>query len=191
MSTQSKDPYTEKASEDASLETKVSEVKSIVKAVKTGMLTLASADGSLHSRAMAPADFDDLTFSFIANNESGKTTDIQEDGHANVSFFDPSSTSWVSVAGKAKLSQDRERIKKLFNPIVSAWFGDLGDGKHDGSAEDPRVALIVVEPSEIRYWAAQRTKVGQLVEVVSSAVTGNTAAPGKLRTISAEELKSL
>ena len=77
------------------------EVKSIVKAVKTGMLTLASADGSLHSRAMAPADFDDLTFSFIANkcarrhvrqadprSESGKTTDIQEDGHANVSFFE-------------------------------------------------------------------------------------------------------
>lgn len=48
----------------------------------------------------------------------------------------------MSVTGKAKLSEDRERIKKLFvrpplrerrgkmtsfsNPIVSAWFGDLG-----------------------------------------------------------------
>lgn len=46
----------------------------------------------------------------------------------------------MSVAGKAKLSQDRERIKKLFvrlrkkeeegsfqkSPVVSAWFGDLG-----------------------------------------------------------------
>lgn len=75
----SKDPYTQKvrrrrdleltrqASEDASLDTKVSEVKSIIKTVKTGMLTLASSDGTLHSRAMAPADFDDLSFSFIAN----------------------------------------------------------------------------------------------------------------------------
>lgn len=61
---------------------------------------------------------------------------------------------------------------EIFNPMVSAWFGDLGDGVHDGTAEDPRVELIVVEPTEIRYWKKTQTNVGQLVNVAVSAVTG-------------------
>jgi hypothetical protein len=29
------------------------------------------------------------------------------------------------------------------------WFGDLGDGKHTGDYNDPRVAVIQVVPSEV------------------------------------------
>ena len=32
----------------------------------------------------------------------------------------------------------------VFSPVSSAWFGDLKDGVHDGSANDPRVQLISV-----------------------------------------------
>jgi hypothetical protein len=32
---------------------------------------------------------------------------------------------------------------------VKAWFGDMGDGKRDGSATDPRVGVIVVKPYEV------------------------------------------
>lgn len=57
-------------------------------------------------------------------------------------------TDWLSVAGKARISDDRERIKETFSSLTSSWFGDLGDGVHDGSANDPRVQLIVVsEPA--------------------------------------------
>jgi hypothetical protein len=56
--------------------------------------------------------------------------------------------------------------------MVSAWFGDLGDGVHDGTAADPRVELIVVEPTEIRYWKKTQTNLGQLANVVVSAATG-------------------
>lgn len=61
---------------------------------------------------------------------------------------------------------------EIFNPMVSAWFGDLGDGVHDGTATDPRVELIVVEPTEIRYWKKTQTNLGQLANVVVSAATG-------------------
>jgi hypothetical protein len=59
--------------------------------------------------------------------------------------------------------------------MVSAWFGDLGDGVHTGGPEDPRVELIVVEPEEIRYWKKTQTSVGQLVNVAVSAATGRFA----------------
>ena len=45
------DPYTAKASTNAPLETKISEVKEILGKVSTAMLTTRTTDGALHSRA--------------------------------------------------------------------------------------------------------------------------------------------
>ncbi|KAI9070047.1 hypothetical protein FKP32DRAFT_1670794, partial [Trametes sanguinea] len=41
----------------------------------------------------------------------------------------------------------------------------------------------------IRYWYATRGKAGQAVDVAVGAVTGKTAAPGELRTITKEEIQ--
>ena len=50
------------------------------------------------------------------------------------------------------------------------------------------MAVIEVIPDEIRYWYATRTKVGQVVDIAVSAVSGKTAAPGELRTITKDEV---
>jgi len=106
-----------------------------------------------------------------------------------LSFLDPSTTCWVSVSGHAKITNNKEFIKKLWSPMVSAWFGNLGDGIHKGDENDPRVSVLQVVPDEIRYWYATRTRVGQMAEIVTSAVTGGTAAPGELRTITKAEIQ--
>jgi general stress protein 26 len=69
----------------------------------------------------------------------------------NISFYDQSSTNWISISGTATISDDKERIRSVFSTTTKAWFGDLGDGIHTGGPEDPRVSLIEVVPSEIRY----------------------------------------
>lgn len=74
---------------------------------------------------------------------------------------------------------------------TSAWFGDLGDGVHKGDQNDPRVAIIEVIPDEIRYWTSTRTAIGRTIEIGVSALTGKGAAPGELRTIGKEEVKSI
>jgi general stress protein 26 len=58
---------------------------------------------------------------------------------------------WWVYAGQAKIIEDHEEIKKIWNSSLSAWFGNLGDGKHTGNYDDPRVAAIQVKPTEIRY----------------------------------------
>lgn len=67
----------------------------------------------------------------------------------NISFYDPSTTNWISVSGTAKLSSDRSVVKKFWNPSVKAWFGDLGDGIHKGDEDDPRVSIIEVIPDQV------------------------------------------
>jgi len=52
-----------------------------------------------------------LSLYFVANNVSHKFDEIEHDSHANVSFTD-NSGSWASYAGIAKISRDRDLIKK-------------------------------------------------------------------------------
>ena len=80
------DPYTAKAMSDASPSEKIEEMRKIVKEAKFGMLVTRSADGQLHSRAMAPASHKGLVFQFIANTDSGKFDELENDAHVNVAF---------------------------------------------------------------------------------------------------------
>ncbi|GAA5825730.1 hypothetical protein JCM5353_005252 [Sporobolomyces roseus] len=182
------DPYTAKASEDASLDQKKEELGKITKEAKFSMFTSRSSDGQLHSRAMSPASTQGLVYSFIANRESGKFDELSNDPNVNVSFSDPSSSDWASVAGTAKVNTNVEDIKKLWSPMLKSWFGAI-DEKHNGEPGDDRIAIIEVIPTEIRYWLKTRTSLGQLAEVAKGAITGETAAPGALRTITASELE--
>ncbi|KAI0762108.1 hypothetical protein BD413DRAFT_217044 [Trametes elegans] len=192
MSNKELDPYTAKAeNNNHTPQEKIQDLHSIVKNVKTGMLTTRSKGGHLHARAMAPAGPvhpDQVNLVFIANRASAKFDEIENDSHVNVAFYDESTTNWASYAGRAKISQDREKIAKHWSSATAAWFGDLKDGVHKGDQNDPRVAVIEVVPDEIRYWYATRGKVGQAVDIAVGAVTGNTSAPGELRTITKDEV---
>jgi len=170
---------------------KIKDLKEIVHAVNTGMLTSRDKNGYLHARAMTPASphsETQLTLFFIANNASHKFDELENDAHVNVSFYNEKTTDWASYAGIAKISQDRELIKKYWSPMFAGYFGDLGDGVHKGDANDPRVALIEVIPEEIEYWVSKHGVIARKVEVAAAALTGKGHAPGELRTITKEEI---
>lgn len=73
-------------------------------------------------------------------------TDLAKNQEVNITFHDSSSQDWISITGEAvTASSDDPRIKQIYSKIVSAWFGDLGDGIHTGGPEDPRMSLIEVK----------------------------------------------
>ncbi|KAJ2917792.1 hypothetical protein MD484_g2647, partial [Candolleomyces efflorescens] len=186
------DPYTAQAESDPSPLEKIRGYREIITSVKTAMMTTRSADGELHARAMNPANRSDdtqLNLVFLGNNVSHKFEEIQNDVHANVSFLDPTTGSWASVCGKAKVSNDREVIKKYWSSTTSAWFGDLKDGIHKGDSNDPRVSVIEVVPDEIRYWLPNKGRVGQALDIGMHALMGKVSSAGELRTISKQEIQ--
>lgn len=101
-----------------------------------------------------------------------------------MSFFDSSTTSWVSYAGRARVSQDRDLIS------VTGYIGNLKDGVHTGDENDPRVSAIEVVPDEIRYWFTEKGAVPRTVQVAAGAVTGKATSPGELHTITNEEVST-
>lgn len=71
---------------------------------------------------------------------------------------------------------------------ITSFFGDLKDGKHDGSKDDPRVCLIEVVPSEIRYWVSTSSAITRVAETAYGALTGKASAPGEFRIIADAEV---
>lgn len=68
-------------------------------------------------------------------------------------------------------------------------MGDLGDGKHDGGPEDPRIAIIKVTSKTIQYATARKSMIGTVVEVGKGVVTGEAAQVNKLRHIDESEIQ--
>ncbi len=125
---------------------------------------------------------------FHTNTESGKTDDLKDDPSVNISFLNASG-EWASISGSSSILTDRETVKKYYSPQLKTWVGDLGDGKHDGGPDDPRIGVIKVEAKTITYAAARGNAVSRGVEMVQGALTGSAAQVHKLREISEDECK--
>ncbi|KAJ7132796.1 hypothetical protein C8R43DRAFT_1023397 [Mycena crocata] len=193
MSNVNLDPYTANAENTAiTPQEKIAGLHQVLKSAKVGMLTTHGADGQLHSRAMIPSSpFTDtqLSLVFIANNSTAKFDEIKNDSHVNVAFCDTNSTSWASYSGTAKISQNKELIREHWSSSMAAYFGDLKDGIHKGDVEDPRISVIEVIPEEIRYWVATKGSIARAADTAISSLTGKTATPGELMTITQPEIQ--
>ena len=126
---------------------------------------------------------------FHTNTESHKTDELDSDPNINIAFIN-SSGDWASISGTASVISDRELVKKHYSPALKAWLGDLGDGKHDGSANDPRIGIIRVKTGTATYALNQKTGIGRAVEVAQGAVTGSPASVNKLREVSKSDVET-
>lgn len=139
-----------------------------IKDIKFTMLTTVSQDGSLHSRPMATQKVDvdsfDGTLWFFSKKNSHKNDSIQNDQHVNLAYADPNNQSYISVSGRATISEDKEQMKELWNPLLKAWFPE--------GLEDPEITLIAVDVENAEIWDSPPSKVVQLAGFVKAAVTG-------------------
>jgi general stress protein 26 len=128
-----------------------------------------------------------VDYLFFTNTESHKTDELKSDPHVNIAFLD-SSGQWASVSGTASIETDRGLVKKYYSPTLRAWMGDLGDGKHDGSENDPRIGVIRVRMLTATYAITDRTILGRMAEVAKGMVTGEQANVNKIREITEGEV---
>lgn len=160
--------------------------------LKVGLLTTIRPGIGLISRSMAVGRRDGPDFLFIANKNSKKFSDLEHDKTVEITFQNSSTQDWVSISGTAtSASNDDPRIKEIYNPGLSAWFGDLGDGVHNGKPEDPRMALIEVRPKHISYWKSTVTSLGFIKEVAVGAMMGQVANTGLQRELTEDDISQM
>jgi len=186
------DPYTDKNKQEPSLKEKIDDLVAFEDKCKFCMMTTNSQEGVLASRCMALAakEGNGVDLIFHTNTESGKTDDLEANPDINIGFLN-NSGEWASISGKAEIITDREKVRAYYSPALKAWIGDLGDGKHDGGPEDPRIAVIKVNSTTVQYATSGKTALGSAIELAKGVVTGEAPAVNKLRHLSEEELKSV
>ncbi|RYP11113.1 hypothetical protein DL764_000271 [Monosporascus ibericus] len=184
------DPYKAESKDEASLADKIEVLVNFISSCKFGMMTTRDpSSNKLVSRCMAIAakESGGIDLLFFTNTESHKTDELSADPHVNISFLDDSG-QWASVSGTATIETDRNLVRQHYRASLKAWLGDLGDGTHDGSAEDPRIGVIRVKTGSVTYMVTDKTLLGRVSEIAKGTVTGNVATPNKLREVSESEV---
>lgn len=146
----------------------------------------------MKTHSLTPYQREGPDFLFLANAHSNKFIDLENNKTAQITFQNSSSQDWVSVSGIATTTSNSDpRIKELHSKSVAAWFGDLGDGVHNGTAEDPRMALIEVKAKYISYWKSTVTSLGFVKEVAQASFTGQVATTGLQRQFVQEDIEAM
>ena len=174
----------------APFEEQLKDLYSIIDSKKISLLSTYRKGTGPVGRAMAVAKRDGPDFLYLANKHSNKFSDLEDNKEVQITFQDSSTQDWVSVSGTATTATNSDsRIKELYNPAIKAWFGDLGDGVHNGTYEDPRMSLIEVKSKYISYWKHQVGTLGFMKEVGVAAVTGKVADTGVSRELNEQEIE--
>ena len=140
--------------------------------LETAMFTTRRPDGRLVSRPMATqAHAEGADLWFVTARKSEKVEEIRQDPQINLAYYKDRTREWVSVSGRARLVDDRRKIRELYRPDWRAWFGDEGHEKH-GTPDDPRMILIGVDVEMAMYLEINKPQAVVLFEVLKGMVTG-------------------
>lgn len=139
-------------------------VRELIEDSRIAMLTnVDRGQGRLVSRPMAVQEVeDDGTLWFFTSESAPKADQIDADPTVNVAFS--SKGSWVSLAGRAVLVEDRAKIHDLWNPGAEAWFPDGPDS--------PDVGLLRVDPDSAEYWDSPGGRLASVIAYAKAKVTG-------------------
>ncbi len=130
-------------------------VWALVDAIKVAMVVTHDSRGDdLRARPMAGhVAREENAIYFLTDAGSGKVGEVKDDGNVCLVFVDTKNQNYVSMTGRAELSNDRVRIAQFWSISDKAFWSDKND---------PAIRLLRVEPHEAEYWQGS----GALVSVV-------------------------
>ena len=131
---------------------------------KIAMAMLVTRDGEkLRSRPMAAyIDRDAGMIYFLFDTRQHKEDEIRADPQVNLAFANADDQTYVSISGTAEVSNDRAKIRELFNTPAKAWWKD---------ADDPNIRVLKVTPDDAQFWDSPGT-VMSYVKMATAAMTG-------------------
>jgi general stress protein 26 len=137
------------------------------RSIRTVMVTTSDKRGTLSSRPLTVQHIDDGgDLSFIVDRNADWVTQAVEP--VNVALVDGSRT-WVSVAGRMLLDDDRVALEELWDPMTDSFFPD---GKDNGPI------VLRVQSDRWEYWTAPNRAV-QLVSMAKAKTSDESPELGE------------
>ncbi|SFH11540.1 pyridoxamine 5'-phosphate oxidase family protein [Pedobacter insulae] len=105
-------------------------------------------------------------FWFLSANDSHKNDEVAVDPFVQLLFQGSKHSDFLSIYGIATISEDRAKIKELWEPLLKVWFTEGED--------DPRISVIKVEPTQGYYWDNKHGNAIAFVKMIAGAIIGKT-----------------
>ena len=136
-------------------------VAEIMEETRIAVLTYVSPGGSLVSTPMGMQDFEEPgTIWFITERDTDKVRAIGADPRVNVSFS--STSGWVSLTGTAHVSEDRAKLKELWDASAGVFMS--------GGPDDADNVLLQVDGATAEYWESPG-KVSAAIQIAKGLVS--------------------
>lgn len=172
-----------------STEKKLDDLYKLIDGMEVCLFTTRRPDGRLVTRPMQVQERTSGTdLWFVTDVEANKLEEVASDPHVNLGFYNNKTREWVSVSGKAIISQDRDLVHAMYKPDWRIWFPDEG-GKRDGGPDDPRLALVLVEALSVTYFKKTKPQPVVLFELAKAFVTGSAPKLGEERMLGQREIE--
>lgn len=140
--------------------------KKLAEEIKTCMFITATQSEQEHTRPMATVEVeDDGSLWFFTDVRSIKVEEVAADHKVHLVYSHPGKDSYMDVWGQGSIITDKAQIKDKWSPVVKAYFPQ--------GAEDPNLALLKVQPTNVYYWESETGKMVQFIKMAAAAVTGN------------------
>ena len=118
-------------------------------------------------------DRDEDAIYFLTDVNGVKDDQIDEFPIVTLAFADTGGNKYLSITGKAKVTNDRAKIKELWTPDNKAFWD---------SENDPAIRLITVTPDDAELWDSPG-KIVSTVKMLTAAVTGAKVELGNNRKV--------
>eukprot|EP01127_Copromyxa_protea_P004806 TRINITY_DN14635_c0_g1_i1.p1 TRINITY_DN14635_c0_g1~~TRINITY_DN14635_c0_g1_i1.p1 ORF type:complete len:171 (-),score=35.15 TRINITY_DN14635_c0_g1_i1:67-579(-) len=134
-----------------------------IKGIEIAMLTTVdSHNGAITSRPMATASkgLEDKNIWFFTRTDSSKVDDVESKKQVNLTYVNPSTATYVSVCGCAEVVHDKDLAKKLWSPLLSAYFKK--------GPEDQDLSLLKVRVERAEIWDVKSGSMDYISHALSS-----------------------
>lgn len=149
----------------------------LIRDIPICMMTTTGVDGMLHSRPMVALreEIFDGTLWFFTSMESDKVDESQTTHQVNLAYVDSEKHVYVSVAGESIINHETERMQRLWNPMLKAWFPK--------GLNDPDLCLLRIDVFSAHYWDAPSHSIVNLGGLVRAMTTGSSHDLGEHGTL--------
>jgi len=145
----------------------------MISGAQAAVLLTKDLDGRLDARPMACVqhDFDGALW-FLTRKASHKLEEIAQNPDVLVSHANPKTMEFVAVAGRARIVDNADIAKSLWNEAHRVWF--------PGGPDDPDLALISIDVESAKYWNGPSSALSYGVAYLAALFAGWRASSHKI-----------
>ncbi|MEO8760494.1 MAG: pyridoxamine 5'-phosphate oxidase family protein [Bacteroidia bacterium] len=113
---------------------------------------------------------------FFSSKSSDQNLHLKTDDKVQLFFLNSGDSEFMTLFGKASVTEDKQKIEELWTPVAHVWFKD---GKDDAD-----LSIIKFVPEDGYYWDTKNGKIIQMFKIAIGTVTGkplDDGLEGKIR----------